>query len=376
VRSSPTSSPGARSRDPGQGRHRSGEQPADLAAIARRTEHRLVELLAGERARWSELDPDLAEPLDRLTDAVTAGGKRLRPAFVHWGFAGADDAALHNGAAPAVVDAGAALEMLHTFALIHDDVVDDSDTRRGLPAMHMCFGAHHLAGGYRGEATRFGEGVAVLVGDLAHVYADVLAVGFPPAAMAVWNELRIELNIGQYLDVLGTARGDTDPARAARIARYKSAKYTIERPLHLGAALAGRLDDLADAYSRYGVPLGEAFQLRDDVLGVFGDEAVTGKPVGNDLREGKPTPLLALAVARASAAQRAMLELVGWPDLDRGDIDRCQQILVDTGAVAEIESEIERRRDVAIGAIAAAPIGEAARSALVDLAWYVTARDR
>ena len=375
----PTSATGAR---PASGPAPEGPSgpPADLAVIARRVERRLLDLLDGERKRWTELDADLAEPLERLTDAVIAGGKRLRPAFVHWGFAGAVDTVERNGAddggVPAVVDAGAALEMLHTFALIHDDVVDDSDTRRGLPALHTCFSANHTAGGYRGEATRFGEGVAVLVGDLAHVYADVLAVGFPPAATAVWNELRIELNVGQYLDVLGTARGDTDPVRAARIARYKSAKYTIERPLHLGAALAGRFGDLAAPYSEYGVPLGEAFQLRDDVLGVFGDEAVTGKPVGNDLREGKPTPLLALATARATAEQRALLALVGWPDLDGADIDRCQQILVDTGAVAEIERSIERRRTQAIEAITAAPVTTAARTALVDLAWYVTARDR
>jgi geranylgeranyl diphosphate synthase type I len=346
--------------------------PAGLADIAKRVEHRLATLLDAERARWSQLDPDMAEPLDRLTDAVLAGGKRLRPAFVHWGFAGAADSVEDD----TVVDAGAAFEMLHTFALIHDDVVDDSDTRRGLPAMHTRFGAIHAAGGYRGESSRFGEGVAVLVGDLAHVYADVLTAAFGPAARRVWDELRIELNVGQYLDVLGSARGDTDPVRAARIARYKSAKYTIERPLHLGAALAGRLSELAGAYTAYGVPLGEAFQLRDDVLGVFGDQAVTGKPVGDDLREGKPTPLLALAVARARPDERDVLARVGSPDLDEDDIARCQQVLVDTGAVAEIEAEIERRRAGAVGVIATAPIGEPARSALVELAWYVTARDR
>jgi geranylgeranyl diphosphate synthase type I len=350
-----------------------GPPPAGLADIAKRVEHRLAALLDGERARWSGLDPDLAEPLDRLTDAVLAGGKRLRPAFVHWGFVGAAEESVDDAL---VVDAGAAFEMLHTFALIHDDVVDDSDTRRGQPSLHIRFEAHHAAGGYLGESDRFGEGMAVLVGDLAHVFADVLTAEFPPPARRVWDELRIELNIGQYLDVLGTARGETDPERAGRIARYKSAKYTIERPLHLGAALAGRLDELADCYTAYGVPLGEAFQLRDDVLGVFGDQSVTGKPVGDDLREGKPTLLLAEAVARASAPQQTLLALVGSPELDDIDIARCQQILIDTGAVAEIEREIERRRERAIDVIGTAPIAAAARSALVELAWYVTARDR
>jgi geranylgeranyl diphosphate synthase type I len=347
--------------------------PAGLTDIAKRVEHRLTTLLDGERARWTALDGDLAEPIDRLTDAVLAGGKRLRPAFVHWGFVGAMDELADDAS---VVDAGAAFEMLHTFALIHDDVVDDSDTRRGLPALHVRFRSDHTAGRYQGEPDRFGEGVAVLVGDLAHVYADMLTAGFPPAARRVWDELRIEVNIGQYLDVLGTARGDTDPVRAGRIARYKSAKYTIERPLHLGAALAGRLDELAGCYSAFGLPLGEAFQLRDDLLGVFGDRSVTGKPVGDDLREGKPTPLLAEAVARADAAQGAVLARVGTPDLDDADVARCQQVLVDTGAVAQIEADIEGRRGRAIAEIAEAPVTSAARTALIDLAWYVTARDR
>jgi geranylgeranyl diphosphate synthase, type I len=351
----------------------SAPPPAGLTEIAERVEHRLSALLDDERKRWADLDPDLAEPLDRLTEAVLAGGKRLRPAFVHWGFAGAAGPARDD---TTVVDAGAAFEMLHTFALIHDDVVDGSDIRRGLPALHVRFQADHVDGGHRGEPARFGEGVAVLVGDLAHVYADVLTGDFPSPARRVWDELRIELNIGQYLDVLGTARGDTDPDQAGRIARYKSAKYTIERPLHLGAALAGRLDELAGCYSAFGVPLGEAFQLRDDLLGVFGDCSVTGKPVGDDLREGKPTLLLASAVARARPDQRDRLALVGSPDLDDDDIAVCQQVLIDTGAVAEIEREIGRRRSLAIGELADAPIDEAARVALTELAWYVTARDR
>jgi len=346
--------------------------PADLRAIAARVERRLEVLLDDERRRWSELDADLDEPIALLGEMVLSGGKRLRPAFVHWGFVAA------GGSVPddQVDTAGAAFEMLHTFALVHDDIVDDSDTRRGRPALHIRFVARHQQQGFRGEQRRFGEGVAVLVGDLAHVYADMLAADFPRAAVDVWNELRVELNVGQYLDLLGTARGDTDAAHARRIARYKSAKYTIERPLHLGAALAGSYDALAPVLSAYGIPLGEGFQFRDDLLGVFGDSAITGKPVGDDLREGKPTTLLALAVERSTAEQRTLLELVGSPDLDDNDIARCQEILTETGAAAEIERQIEASRHEAIAAIEAAPIEADARQALIDLAWYVTDRDR
>ena len=176
--------------------------------------------------------------------------------------------------------------------------------------------------------------------------------------------------------MLGTARADRDEAGARRIARYKSGKYTIERPLHVGAALAGRLTDLAAPLSSYGDPLGEAFQLRDDVLGVFGDRAVTGKPVGGDLREGKPTPMLAIAVARADAAQRIALDRVGRAELGDDEVSSLQAVIVDTGAREEIEASIERLTAAAIAAIEQAALIDDAQRALVDLAHYVAERER
>ena len=198
-------------------------------------------LFDDERRRWSELDPALVEPLDTLRTFVLNGGKRLRPAFCHWGFVGAGG----DPADPAVVDAGAAFELLQAFALIHDDVMDGSAVRRGARTAHLAYGDRHADAAWRGEVRRFGEGVAILLGDLAHVYADRLVPRRSPDVQAVWDELRTELNVGQYLDLVGTARGDVDLAAARRIARYKSGKYTIERPLHVGAALAGRFADLA-----------------------------------------------------------------------------------------------------------------------------------
>ena len=277
--------------------------PPSLLTVAERVEQRLDALLTAESERWGALSPDLVAPLDSLRALVMSGGKRLRPAFCFWGFraaGGGDDDA-------AVIEAGAAFEMLQAFALVHDDIMDGSATRRGLRTAHLAFGDRHDAAVWRGEARRFGEGVAILIGDLAHVYADRLMADTAEPVRAVWDELRIELNVGQYLDILGTARGDTDHEGARRIARYKSGKYTIERPLHVGAALAGRLDELQASLSAYGDPLGEAFQLRDDLLGAFGEEAATGKPVGDDLREGKPTPLLAVATANADAIQAGVL---------------------------------------------------------------------
>lgn len=351
---------------------RSVPVPSSLRTVAERVEKRLTEVLEAELARWTDLDEDLAEPLLALNQLVMAGGKRLRPAFCYWGYVGAGGDGNHR----IVVDAGAAFELLQAFALVHDDVMDGSSIRRGARTAHLEFGAHHEGEGWRGEARRFGEGVAILIGDLAHVYADLLLAGAPDAALRVWNELRIELNIGQYLDMLGTARGDTDHAGARRIARYKSGKYTIERPLHVGAALAGRFEELSRPLSAYGDPLGEAFQLRDDVLGAFGDSEITGKPVGDDLREGKPTPMLALAVARASGADARLLERVGAPDLTGHEVVALQEVLVHTGALAELEESIEALAEEAISAIEVAPVTPAARVALVELAQYVAWRDR
>jgi geranylgeranyl diphosphate synthase type I len=339
--------------------------------VAARVDERIEVLFDAELSRWQELDADLVEPLRALQRLVDAGGKRLRPAFCYWGFVGAGG----DGADPRVIDAGAAFELLHAFALVHDDVMDGSDTRRGEMTAHIEFGERHRTGTWRGEARRFGEGVAILIGDLSHVYADLLLDGAHADVASVWHELRLELNVGQYLDILGTARGDRDPAVARRIARYKSGKYTIERPLHVGAALAGYLQDLRTPLSAYGDPLGEAFQLRDDVLGAFGDEELTGKPVGQDLREGKPTPLLAAATQRASLGQFQVLERVGAEDLSDVEVAAAQQVLVDTGAIDEMEERITKLTAQAVDAIEVAPITPEARDALIELAAFVSSRD-
>jgi geranylgeranyl diphosphate synthase type I len=346
--------------------------PASLGLVAERVEHRLREMLDVEIERWSALDDTIVEPLRSLRAFVLDGGKRLRPAFCHWGFVAAGGDA-HDAR---IVDAGAAFELLQAFALIHDDVMDGSATRRGRAAVHVDYANRHDAAGWRGEARRFGEGVAVLIGDLAHVYADRFMTDAPGGAAMIWNELRVELNVGQYLDVVGTARADTDLARARRIARYKSGKYTIERPLHVGAAIAGRYRELHEPLSAYGDPLGEAFQLRDDLLGAFGDSAQTGKPVGDDLREGKPTPLLAIASDRARGDELTLLSLVGSADLSPDDITAVQTVFVSTGAVAEIEATIDRLTRTAIAAIELAPVADEASSALVELAEYVAWRDK
>ena len=208
------------------------------------------------------------------------------------------------------------------------------------------------------------------------MYADRLMGSASPAAWRIWNELRIELNIGQLLDIEGSVRNERSRVKAERVCRYKSGKYTIERPLHLGAVMAApdREAELLPALSAYGLPLGDAFQMRDDVMGAFGDQAVTGKPVGGDLREGKPTPLLARAFEAATAAQAEVLAMVGTTRLDDHDVARVQEAIVDTGALADLEATIARLTDEAVQAIATAPITEVAKQELVALAAYVSHR--
>ena len=345
--------------------------PPSLIAIGDRSAARIDALLAGEARRWEAVDAALVEPFSALRALVAAAGKRLRPAFVHWGFVAAGG----DGASEMVVDAGAAVELLHTFALIHDDIIDGSSRRRGRPCMHIDFADRHRHRQWRGEATRFGEGAAILIGDLAFVYADLLLRGAPEAAIDVFTDLRLEVNIGQYLDLAATAHGRPSLEQARTICRYKSGKYTVERPLQLGAALAGRLEDLSTPLTAYGIALGEAFQLRDDLLGAFGDEALLGKAVGEDFREGKPTALYAIASATATGASAALLaKRFGRADLTEDEVADIREVFISTGARAAVEQMVDGLFSDAVTALDAAAIVPDAARELMALAVFVTAR--
>ena len=357
------------------------------AAVATTVEVALVDFIAAEIAALEAIDPALAGFARTARDCVLSGGKRLRPTFAYWGWRGA--AGGDEPLAPAV-PAFAALELLHTFALVHDDVMDRSATRRGRPTAHRILADQHRAAERRGDADRFGEAAAVLVGDLCLVWADRLlgTAALPVATLfdvrRCYDQMRIEAVAGQYLDILG----ENDPVnwsvdRALRVARHKTASYTVQYPLLLGAALADRGRDaaLTDAYSRYGVAVGEAFQLCDDLLGVYGDPAATGKPAGDDLRTGKPTVLLVLARELATTAERAELDRGmaaeadgGHAIHDEGVVARLADVVAATGAVARVEEMIGRRVSDALAALETAPIDRLARSALADLALAATRR--
>jgi geranylgeranyl diphosphate synthase type I len=354
----------------------SSHPPSWLRDIASRVDARLGEFLNSETTRWKSLDADLALPLDEISRLVSAGGKRLRPAFCYLGFIGAGG---HENSAK-LVDAQAALELLHASALLHDDVIDGSQTRRGEPTSHARYTKTHKDSSWASDARRFGEGAAVLIGDLAFVYADQLIDVANNDVAKIWNEMRVELNIGQYLDLLGSAQRERRLVKAERVSRYKSGKYTIERPLHLGATLAApaSISKLLPTLSKYGLPLGDAFQMRDDVLGAFdfadSDKSLTGKPIGDDLREGKPTPLLAMAFERADSAQRKVLDLVGSVDISDQDVSNIQDVIKQSGALVALEAKISALTAEAIAGVKQAPITQSARDSLIELAEFISQR--
>lgn len=343
--------------------------PEALTIPAARVEERLTEVLNGYRNDWGAIDSLFGETIDLLETLVLAGGKRVRPAMAYWGFIGAGG----DPADDAISNLGAALELMQAFALFHDDVMDGSPTRRGEPTAHVRSIDEHEANSWGGEARRYGESVAILAGDVSLVLSDVLLHEVNTHVRALWNELRIEVNLGQYLDVVGTARRDVPLATAERIVEYKTARYTIVRPLQMGAALTGRTD-LESQLGKIGTPLGIAFQLRDDMLGAFGQTELTGKPVGDDLCEGKPTPLLARARLAATPAQADILNLVG-SDLSVDQVSAIQTVFTNTGAVADIEAQIESLTNEALDAISRTPLVSDASQRLTELATFLATRN-
>lgn len=351
---------------------------------------RLASFVAGQVETWSGAGDEAASFI-AAGAATLVGGKRLRARFCVTGWeavAHRDEAAAGRPRTPGedVAAAAAALEIFHAAALVHDDLIDNSDTRRGRPAAHRALEAGHRTARWAGDAEAFGRSGAILLGDLLVAWSDDLleeglrTAAHAAAARAVYALMRREVTVGQFLDIAEEAAFVTAPTaahadRALRVASLKSARYSVQHPLLLGAALAGADAAQSAALSGFGHPLGLAFQLRDDVLGVFGDSAVTGKPSGDDLREGKRTVLVAVARERMPAGDVAVFDaLLGDPALDEAQIGELQRTIVDTGALAHVEELIVRYAADADAALRGAPLAASAVEALRTLARDATAR--
>lgn len=346
----------------------------DLAAIDEHVRAHIKDLVDRQMGRWSESggDESVQEVLAQYQRMALSGGKRLRPGFVRWAFEGAGG----DVSDPVIGDVAVAVELLHTFALIHDDVMDRASTRRGIDTIHVTYAARHRSLGLRGDADHYGNSIAILMGDLAFAHAAHLMTKVPTGCAEIFFELCAELMVGQYLDIEASARGPV-PGReiANQITELKTARYTVEGPLLLGAAVAGRVEELRPYLAGYGRPLGHAFQLRDDLLGAFGDPARTGKPVGDDIAQGKVTRLIELGLVDADTAGRALLQRLGTPDMEPGDVERAQDLLESCGARAEVEATIHERVSEAVVAIESAPLSAEIREVLISAAHLIAFRD-
>ena len=355
----------------------SSEPKTTLTRLRSAVEEELAIFLNFEGAYLNSISTELSPVSDVLTSFLLDSGKRLRPLFAYAGFAAAG-----GSIEKPIVRAIAALELLQACALIHDDLMDGSDTRRGKPSIHRHFETIHVQDELDGFAPQYGLSAAVLLGDLALVWSDQMlnSAGLTTEQFArvfpYYNEMRVELMAGQFLDIHEQTQKTTSVDRSMKIARYKSGKYTIERPLHLGAAMSSKSSpQLFAALSAYGLPLGEAFQLRDDLLGVFGDPSITGKPAGDDLREGKRTVLIAMTNDRQSEAQREIArQHFGKPDLDAQGVEVLREIIESTGAKAELEATIERLTDQALSAAQSDVFTPEGNALLVELANIATKR--
>lgn len=353
------------------------EQTAFVAAVA----GELTDFLTTRQSLMAAISPDIDPIMGSISNLVT-GGKRLRALMCYWGWRGAGG----EPAAQEIVTAGSALELFQAAALIHDDIIDRSDTRRGGPSVHRRFSQLHHAQGWALDSERFGHAAAILTGDLCLSFSEEAFTDIGAQAAAgsrarlIFNLMRAEVMAGQYLDILEEVAGPVrDRAgavtRAQSIIRFKSAKYSTEHPLALGGALADAPDELLRGYSAFALPLGEAFQLRDDVLGVFGDPVTTGKPAGDDLREGKRTVLIALALGQASTAESAFIDAkLGSPDLGDADVAEIRRIIEESGALQATEVLINEFGAAAYDALELLPLEELPKTALRKLAEATVSR--
>lgn len=345
-----------------------------------------------KRLQLAEISDDLLPIID-YSQELLQGGKRFRALFAYWAWA----ASLPRGSNPSelieqangIVGIASALEVFHAAALVHDDLMDQSDTRRGKQAIHKRFESMHSEKGFLGEPERFGQSGSVLVGDLLLNWSSEVfgaAVTYAPSSeiesscRSEFSKMRFEVMAGQYLDVLeenaAPLRSLADAVtNAEKVMLYKTAKYSLEAPLLIGASFAGADEQTLRGLSNFGIPLGLAFQIRDDILGVFGDPEVTGKPAGDDLREGKRTVLVALTMQNSSTSiARIFSDLLSERDLEAEQIEFMQQTIRESGALEKTERMMQEYGDRSLEVLETLDLEPTAKAKLQELAEKVISR--
>ncbi len=357
-------------------------------------QNELDDFCLARKSEFNKISPDLVPLIDYSQDLMS-GGKRFRALFAYWAWAGFLKSKLSEteseNALRGMVGICAALEMFHAAALVHDDLIDQSDTRRGHPAVHKRFEKLHTENTWSGQPQRFGQAGSILVGDLllswsSEIFGNALRFSnervIEIECRSEFSKMRSEIMAGQYLDVIEENAGSQrDPAeavaRATQVMTYKTAKYSIEAPMLIGAAFAGASEAERSALEAFAIPLGLAFQLRDDVLGVFGDPKITGKPAGDDLREGKHTVLVALTREALTGSVRNVFDdMLAARDLTNDQIAFLQQTIIGAGALKKTETQIEEFGNEALSALNKLPMEPNAKNALAELANQVMKRDK
>lgn len=356
------------------------------SSFAHDVEGSLRELLGTRSAALAAVDPRCEAIGTRLVDFVLGGGKRMRPGFALAAYEGCAGTRAEGPlvARDQAVRAASALELIQACALVHDDIIDSSATRRGVPTVHVALAAEHRAQGWAGEPEAYGRSQAILLGDIALAWADDVFTGALLSSPGIgidtlsrahdaWAAMRTEVLGGQMLDVHAEATGAADLETPAKVNRFKTAAYTIERPVHLGAVLAGADDATIAALRDFGVSIGLAFQLVDDLLGVFGDPEVTGKPSGDDLREGKRTVLINSALSAGGPAAEELASMLGT-ELSAERLARARAILEDAGAVEHVRADVDALTEKGLRALDAAELSPSGREALRALALRAVSR--
>jgi geranylgeranyl diphosphate synthase type I len=367
---------------------------SEAESLLNRVQEQLDDFCSIQRADFEAISDDLLPVID-FTQSLLGGGKRFRALFCYWSWVGqlpyfsiqSDDQ--RRASAEAMIGIAASLEMFHAAALVHDDLLDQSDTRRGAPSVHKRFEQLHRDSRWAGSPERYGVAGSVLVGDLmlgwsSEIFGSALlkapSAEIEAACRQEFSKMRVEVMAGQYLDIVEensavTRSVDDAVGRANRVILYKSAKYSIEAPLLIGAAFAGADNPTLRAVSNFGIPLGMAFQLRDDILGVFGDPKVTGKPAGDDLREGKRTVLVGYTRQSLSPAVGKLFdELLSSRDLTDEQIKFLQQTITESGSLEKVERTIEQLADEAMSNLDNLIMEETAKDQLTVLAQKVIRR--